>query len=78
MEILQELEMHTLSKLQNFQGSFIALEKFPKLLQRSFFGSFHDFLSSDFIFAGDLGNTSESPHTAMIALEGVETCLWYM
>ena len=25
----------------------------------------------------DLGNTSESPHTAMIALEGVETCLWY-
>ena len=26
----------------------------------------------------DLGNTSESPHTAMIALVlGVETCLWY-
>ena len=40
MEILQEIQMHTLSKLQNFLVSFIASKKFPKFLRRNFHWKF--------------------------------------
>ena len=68
MEILQEIQMHTLSKLQNFLVSFIASKKFPKFLRRNFHWKFPPVFNFQ---------SKEKKKMINIDCIGGETRLWY-